>query len=68
MNSKFFELVQTRRENDGVGWAGAEEYRLAAEAATAPLDKKAARAADKEEQDTVRRDATSVRLAKEPES
>ncbi|BGP55681.1 hypothetical protein JCM8202v2_003288 [Rhodotorula sphaerocarpa] len=60
MNSKFSGLVQTRRENDGVGWAGAEEYRLAAEPATAPLDKKAARAADKEEQDTVRRDATSL--------
>ena len=61
MNDKFQQLVQIRRSNDRVGWAGAEQHCFTGNGAGQPLDKKAARAADKEEKTAAETNATPVR-------
>lgn len=61
MNDKFQQLVQIRRSNDRVGWAGAEQHCFTGDGAGQPLDKKAARAADKEEKTAAETNASPVR-------
>ena len=61
MNDKFQQLVQIRRSNDRVGWAGAEQHCFTGNGAGQPLDKKAARAADKEEKTAAETNASPVR-------
>ncbi|KWU47088.1 hypothetical protein RHOSPDRAFT_14601, partial [Rhodotorula sp. JG-1b] len=64
MNDKFQQLVQIRRSNDRVGWAGAEQHCFTGNGAGQPLDKKAARAADKEEKTAAETNASP--LPKDP--
>ncbi|GAA5983163.1 hypothetical protein JCM10908_000179 [Rhodotorula pacifica] len=64
MNDKFQQIVQIRRSNDRVGWAGAEQHCFTSEAAGQPLDKKAARVADKDEKTAA--DANASLLPKDP--
>ncbi|BGP08426.1 hypothetical protein JCM10049v2_004273 [Rhodotorula toruloides] len=51
MNDKFQEILFTRRCNDRVGWAGAEQHCFQHGKTDTGVEKKKARAADKEEKD-----------------